>query len=99
RAPHLHSFPTRRSSDLVAGNVNSNAGDLRIGSLTSFPPGIGPGSTVTVSAEINIPAAHTAPDSSGSSRQRRILLFAGTGAGGTRSEEHTSELQSRENLV
>lgn len=72
-----------KSAKVVAGNANSNAGDLRIGSLTSFPPGIGPGSTVTVSAEINIPAAHTAPDSSGSSRQRRILLFAGTGAGGT----------------
>src|SRR5436309_15297332 len=58
---HLHSFPTRRSSDLVNG-----------GRLTHYP------------GDYQYYLDKTAADSA------RTAL---------RSEEHTSELQSRENLV
>src|SRR5690606_41496482 len=68
----LHSFPTRRSSDLSS---RSFAGSrcTRCGSGASRPVG--------------------------ASRRRLERCPAATPPGGTRSEEHTSELQSREKLV
>src|SRR5207247_10653555 len=69
-APHpvLHSFPTRRSSDLVAG--------------------------------VDAVERRAPPDASGYRRQSASPPGAGPDAlGSTRSEEHTSELQSRVDLV
>src|SRR5436309_14252287 len=67
---HLHSFPTRRSSDLPSSLGTSAAAALpRKTSLISWP---------TVSSR--------APSA------RRSAMSS-------RSEEHTSELQSRENIV
>src|SRR5690606_41215584 len=70
----LHSFPTRRSSDLGGGG--SGAGSAAAGSPARARPG--------------------GRCCRGKSRTRR----SGTPpTGRPRSEEHTSELQSRENLV
>src|SRR5690606_41226152 len=66
----LHSFPTRRSSDLDAAGLGS--------------------------AGLAAGLAFTGSDS-GLQPRARIRTFASGVA--TRSEEHTSELQSRENLV
>ncbi|WP_309129487.1 hypothetical protein [Microbacterium sp.] len=70
-----------RSMKVTAGGTNSNAGDIRIGSLTAFPAGVSAGMTVTMSATIMMPAAYAAPDNSGGSRQRRIMFFWQNGAG------------------
>lgn len=72
-----------RSMKVTAGSTNRASGDVRYGSLTSFPDGMAVGGTYTVSAYINTPAAHLSLDSSGGSRQRRMLVFLGSGAGGT----------------
>src|SRR5690606_39434407 len=87
---HLHSFPTRRSSDL------STHGELRIGCI-GLRHGVAGG-------EIEI-VGH-GPSSLSVHRKRQDgplfgplpvavppIIFP------SRSEEHTSELQSRENLV
>src|SRR5690606_42028328 len=75
----LHSFPTRRSSDL---------------SLTRSS--VAPRTTVS-------PCAHAAAtNSTGNSSIMSATCASGTSmprSGACRSEEHTSELQSRENLV
>src|SRR5207302_8609807 len=73
---HLHSFPTRRSSDLI---------EL---------PAVGPA--------ISVPGhPRTQPTAGTTSRRARAnsLPFRVPAIGCVRSEEHTSELQSRENLV
>src|SRR5437870_8695085 len=69
----LHSFPTRRSSDLIAPARPASA---CIGCAWANPIGT------------SIPTASTTPPSASPSASRR-----------TRSEEHTSELQSRGHLV
>src|SRR5207244_7960312 len=89
--PHLHPFPTRRSSDLPAGNFASSSGQLAgyvVGkantntSLSANPSGGAVfGQTVTLTATVTSPTS-TPP--------------AGVGS---RSEEHTSELQSPDHLV
>jgi hypothetical protein len=66
----------------VATTTNAAAGDVRYGTLTSFPDGLGPGMTFTASAYLNTPSAHNNLDTSGGSRQRRILVFFG-GPGGS----------------
>src|SRR5207302_7998209 len=71
-SPHLHSFPTRRSSDLTVRGRSKNP-----------PEGRDPDST-RKSQDPSLNASVCA-------RRIRISPF--------RSEEHTSELQSRENLV
>src|SRR5690606_42136338 len=70
--PHLHSFPTRRSSDLTPSRCTSRT--------TSTSPCPSP----------------SAPLSCASSRSARRTWLS---TPALRSEEHTSELQSRENLV
>src|SRR5690606_41982974 len=72
---NLHSFPTRRSSDL---NVTSDAGRSHACQQTRT-------SVPSPTAESMLSRAPMA-----SARSRMML---------NRSEEHTSELQSRENLV
>lgn len=71
-----------RSMKVTSGSTSPSSGDIRFGSLTSFPPGIGPGSTVTVSAFLNTPAAHAGLNTTASSRQRRMLAFIGMPGGG-----------------
>src|SRR5690606_39612670 len=77
----LHSFPTRRSSDLGGVRRPLEAGAVLPPALAAAAPPAGPRS---------LPG-------------RRLLpAFAPPGArrqAARRSEEHTSELQSRENLV
>src|SRR5690606_41617508 len=79
---HLHSFPTRRSSDLLLCCVTERP---RNTSSSSSPKVIGPSSDrphlVTMLRAILV--------------ARSMSLEAPV----VRSEEHTSELQSRENLV
>src|SRR5690606_39912306 len=85
--PHLHSFPTRRSSDLDMALEPGCAQDAldrerrgvrrrELGSAHALPRG----------------RAHPA-------RQQRDRARNSRAGRRTRSEEHTSELQSRENLV
>src|SRR5690606_41458024 len=81
--PHLPSFPTRRSSDLADGAAPG--GDRRLGA----PRDLGPAGGGRLRAphrlrEPGKPAARARVDAAARVR---------------RSEEHTSELQSRENLV
>src|SRR5690606_41314689 len=72
----VHSFPTRRSSDLAGGRENEREDEEREGGATE---GVGP-------AE---------PGEHGEEEGEDVE----NGRGVERSEEHTSELQSRENLV
>src|SRR5436309_14094094 len=76
RRPDLHSFPTRRSSDLLVAA-------LLIAALVVI-------SVAAPAAALQV--GDKAPD---------FTLEGGRGGGDAdhRSEEHTSELQSRENLV
>src|SRR5207249_11978869 len=86
--PNLHSFPTRRSSDLN-GDIYIGSGSTnmiaRISSLTNTPTfivvGIGPFHVVYDFANHDMYASN---------------YYSGTVS---RSEEHTSELQSRFDLV
>src|SRR5690606_41772210 len=83
---HLLSFPTRRSSDLYWGALT--VGRLVAAALTSrFAPGkvLVFGLSVAVAALVGATYVPIAP-----------VMY---GVVGFRSEEHTSELQSRENLV
>src|SRR5207249_10808996 len=81
--PHLHSFPTRRSSDLAKATRGACA------------PGSGKGAAEHLDCQ----------GAAGSESKRRAAKAPGTGAHRTgerqdhRSEEHTSELQSRFDIV
>src|SRR5690606_41653592 len=84
-SPYLHSFPTRRSSDLgeqlyVSADKTQVEMVLRnlVSNAIKFTP---PGGRVFVSAKKEGGRMHISVTDTG------------------RSEEHTSELQSRENLV
>src|SRR5206468_11381273 len=79
----LHSFPTRRSSDLL---IAASRAILELGRARYLPAALG-----TVHATRNTPVA-------------ALLANMAVGCvalvtGQTRSEEHTSELQSRSDLV
>src|SRR5690606_41582739 len=83
---HLHSFPTRRSSDLSCGRVN-------------LPPIRGGADQANIQTGgtrqgFNLVGCTTAADLSRLGFTSNALTFTPS-----RSEEHTSELQSRENLV
>src|SRR5207247_11326170 len=93
-APHrdLHSFPTRRSSDLVAnsytGQTTVNGGTLNLNksaSTTSVPGNLVVGSNSQARAQSGLRGDY--------------YSWAGVSGGIGRSEEHTSELQSRVDLV
>src|SRR5690606_41185763 len=77
---HLHSFPTRRSSDLAEGD---RAAD-----------GAGAGEPGAVQRP-----ADRGGEGTGPAGRRPAQPGADGAADRGRSEEHTSELQSRENLV
>src|SRR5690606_41895653 len=86
--PHLHSFPTRRSSDLprtarvLLGRVRAPGGQ--------GPAPAAAGHRVRAGRLSCVPAARL------QGPYRHLRVAHGQRA---RSEEHTSELQSRENLV
>src|SRR5690606_41162795 len=85
---HLHSFPTRRSSDLV--HPRRRAQPYR---ALSFPRRRHGRETAVPVRSPLAPPARPAAD-------RGVLVHQPSTAGSAaRSEEHTSELQSRENLV
>src|SRR5690606_41007698 len=90
----LHSFPTRRSSDL--GPLNLYNAVL----LATSPHAQGLGVLVTLNDAVHaaryVRKAHTTHVQAFSSEDDGCI---GRIHNGRRSEEHTSELQSRENLV
>src|SRR5690606_41384122 len=79
---HLHSFPTRRSSDLFAG-IRTSMVVPRESHSAKYSGSV----AISVTAWAWIPVAISASVSTPS-----FFMIP-------RSEEHTSELQSRENLV
>src|SRR5690606_40712950 len=93
---HLHSFPTRRSSDLPAAGIL-----LAIG--TSFAQDTFIEAVPFFGADWIQSILFVMAEAGGVVFDNLPLLFAvGVAiglAGGDRSEEHTSELQLRENLV
>src|SRR5207302_10519562 len=96
---HLHSFPTRRSSDLflyALGQAQRMQGDCRAAAasyrayLRTSPPerSAAPARENLKRCEALVAATPAAP-----------VPVVPTAPAVVRSEEHTSELQSRENLV
>src|SRR5205085_8120339 len=95
--PHLHSFPTRRSSDLAAPVRTIH--DLVARSVYQ-------GVRVALESTISASAAQAVPRNAHPIDERlagRLAVGVLNGAFGDllerRSEEHTSELQSQSNLV
>src|SRR5205085_12671475 len=92
--PHLHSFPTRRSSDLTScpSAVTSSA---------KMSAGAKPSSVARPSASVTV--ARRSSSLSGGLGALRLSAARRTRAPlqglPSRSEEHTSELQSQSNLV
>src|SRR5699024_11608495 len=80
--PSLHSFPTRRSSDLVAKFFSGFSRAVSSGSLPNAPQ----------DARRKMPAIANTPAAKSNQNQRMYFPKL-------RSEEHTSELQSRFELV
>src|SRR5207249_5136358 len=90
--PHLHTFPTRRSSDLQFGRGRGGApgpGRMEGATLIELDRDVILKDLVPMLVERHFPAN----DQSG----YRVAIV--TGADQPRSEEHTSELQSRFDLV
>src|SRR5690606_41108248 len=94
--PALHSFPTRRSSDLSAFPSRASSFQRAFTSTTRpGQPGTGsmqPAVTPTTFSYLPL-AVLRACTGSRTGWEGRLAPFK------SRSEEHTSELQSRENLV
>src|SRR5690606_41670169 len=90
----LYSFPTRRSSDLgtLISSVSPTRTDTNCVAVRSKS------SRLTTFADGGVDAALTGATRS-SDEPTRFLASSQTGLSRGRSEEHTSELQSRENLV
>src|SRR5690606_40379424 len=87
--PALHSFPTRRSSDLASASARSGSPSC------SRMPKVESSSRATESlATISSRNARATSFSTMLALERPIAALMSA-----RSEEHTSELQSRENLV
>src|SRR5690606_41454746 len=87
---HLHSFPTRRSSDLTSHLLTKGLGSTRVsseGSRTVVTMNGMKGGTFQGDLEITL--FNGSP----------LINIAAVMTTQKRSEEHTSELQSRENLV
>src|SRR5206468_12534690 len=84
--PDLHSFPTRRSSDLAAGGLEE---------LDEVPNDAMNVATTSTAAVAN----HFSCSRSSPTDPRNRTPTAASAARRERSEEHTSELQSRSDLV
>src|SRR3712207_8893298 len=85
----LPSFPTRRSSDLCA----TRRAPVTDATTTAASP-----DSLTRRLLRHLPGRQRQP-STGTSRSRSLTVTSATVARGPRSEEHTSELQSRQYLV
>src|SRR5690606_39973157 len=84
---YLHSFPTRRSSDLERVHVRDEAGDVRIGGIEH---------DLRRRADLHdAPALHDGNAVADLERLVKVVADENDGLA-QRSEEHTSELQSRE---
>src|SRR5690606_41823357 len=96
--PHPRSFPTRRSSDLPETATKSHV--IAAGAPTTLPTScarsraIAPARAPAETAEIKL-----APTLKTQCSPQRRSPQSGSLPKWNRSEEHTSELQSRENLV
>src|SRR5207253_11402648 len=84
----LHSFPTRRSTDLSSAAVTGDRSAL-----------VRASSARARAARMAAAAADTMVVSSSSSRRSATRRSSAGTPGSCRSEEHTSELQSRGHLV
>src|SRR5690606_41933247 len=96
---NLHSFPTRRSSDLVNANKirTSLEKTLIDDNGTAAAPTVkifGPSNQVKITTKLKANQESTKVD-----EEIKQKIFDGVKSFLPRSEEHTSELQSRENLV
>src|SRR5690606_41623462 len=87
----LHSFPTRRSSDLT-GATNYTWTPATGLSCTNCPDPVASPTTTTTYTVVG-------SDDFGCTGEATVMIIIQTVCGDIRSEEHTSELQSRENLV
>src|SRR5690606_41864603 len=83
---HLHSFPTRRSSDLCTITPSANTSVRRSTFAATHCSG-----DMYANLPLIVPAFVLVSRSSARAMPKSTTF--------TRSEEHTSELQSRENLV
>src|SRR5690606_41318265 len=86
---HPHPFPTRRSSDLACNSTSNCAHCFANSSLPRIDNFDGAAAGLVGAAGL----ATTIEAGGGVAPDRKAATVA------TRSEEHTSELQSRENLV
>src|SRR5206468_11909278 len=92
----LHSFPTRRSSDLYMGMLATVINGLALQDAlekNGVPTRVQSAITMAQVAEPFIRRRAVRHLEKG-----RVVIFGG-GTGNPRSEEHTSELQSRSDLV
>src|SRR5690606_41782780 len=96
---HVHPFPTRRSSDLV-GHMNIGAGRIAVPDLGRIDNAVADGSLKDNPAVTGLIAR--LKHSGGALHLMGLLSDGGVHSHqdhmAARSEEHTSELQSRENL-
>src|SRR5690606_39517807 len=92
----LHSFPTRRSSDLISPQVDVGGRSLLLrASIPNPDDKLRPGLFARVQLELAETQGLVVPESALAPSGDAQYVYRVV----DRSEEHTSELQSRENLV
>src|SRR5690606_40274727 len=97
--PHLHSFPTRRSSDLVlSGTAFSYPARFRRFAPPQLLPDFSPEHPPVAAVLPGQAAMERLPALPRRMNHGQPAEQQPTGPQPDRSEEHTSELQSRENL-
>src|SRR5690606_41857147 len=89
----LRAFPTRRSSDLHDGRPRG--GRRRVVRVAALVAAL----AVVAGGGVAAERAHKVVTLDVDGQVVQVTSFAGSVSGLLRSEEHTSELQSRENLV
>src|SRR5206468_12255108 len=94
----LHPFPTRRSSDLDADNTVPNRASLSNPATATATSAPTPTSTATAPAAVTATATSSVTTSASSGSSGSTTLTKSLPPA-NRSEEHTSELQSRSDLV
>src|SRR5207244_13440047 len=93
-----HTFPTRRSSDLKCPIPTANV-KVTIPSRIIDPMRSVTGETLRLVKVAITNGSKNTPSNANKSQLGPILTFSGRSAYSTRSEEHTSELQSPDHLV